>query len=80
MNTLINRIRFNWSWPRMLRVSLGAIGIPTAVYADSWLLGLISAVFLVQGLFALGCESNGCAVPSNFTQSETETESSDQHI
>ena len=52
-----------WSWARVVRVTMGALGIPTAIYADSWFLGLLSAAFLIQGLLALGCENGACAVP-----------------
>lgn len=70
MNALFHRITQPWSFSRILRVGFGVVGIPTAIYAGSWLIGLASVLLLIQGLLAMGCENNACALPVKETETE----------
>ena len=54
----------NWSFPRMLRLAVGAVILYQAVYTKDILFGVAGLLFASMAIFNFACcGNNGCAVP-----------------
>jgi hypothetical protein len=53
----------DWNFMRILRLGIGLWLGYSAIAEQQLFLGLFSGIFLVQGIFNLGCGTQGCGVP-----------------
>ncbi|MBX7094336.1 MAG: hypothetical protein K1X56_06405 [Flavobacteriales bacterium] len=51
------------NWVRIIRLLLGATLIGSAWYDHEPLFYLLGALFLIQGIFNLGCSNGVCRIP-----------------
>lgn len=59
MNTLKIKLLQNWHAMRIIRLVLGAIAIAEFVPTKDWLFLMVGSVFLLQGIFNVGCNGAG---------------------
>jgi hypothetical protein len=60
---LINRIKHNWNFTRILFVVMGTIITVQAFTIMQWPGIFLGAYFLSMGIFAFGCAAGNCYVP-----------------
>ncbi len=61
INTLKTTLLHNWHAMRIIRVVLGAIAIAEFVPTKDWLILMVGGIFLLQGIFDVGCcGAGGC--------------------
>jgi hypothetical protein len=58
----------NWTLMRIVRVALGGYVVFESIRTGQYMLGIIGALVLVQGLMNFGC---GCSVPQQRYQKPT---------
>lgn len=59
MDSFLNRLKYGWSFMRLLRLVLGLILIGEAVYKLDWMFAIMGAVLLVQAAVNVACCSGG---------------------
>lgn len=55
----------NWHFMRWARLAFALFLFSQAYITHDWFFIVFGLFFLYQGLFNLGCGSNGCAIPNN---------------
>jgi hypothetical protein len=65
---LINRLKYNWSFIRILFVGMGITILIQALTIMQWPGIFLGGYFLTMGILGLGCASGNCSIPANTTK------------
>lgn len=68
---LINRLKYNWTFTRILFVAMGITILIQAFMMMQWPGIFLGVYFLSMGVLGLGCAGGNCSVPINTTKSTT---------